>query len=383
MIFQLITIAFLVSYAALILVVSAGWWKLKPYKNTGLIHEVKVSLIIAVRNESRNLQNLLNSLFQQNYPPHLLEIIIVDDHSTDNTFKLLNEISANNTGLQKLSFFTLDIADGIGKKAALDYGIQKSSGELIIITDADCTAGCNWISTMANFYADSKPQMILGPVRMTDGGNIFGKLQSLEFMSLISTAAGSAGIGFPLLANGANLAFTRKAFESCGGFNEGNKYASGDDMFLMMSLKKKFGSKGISFLLSEEAIVSTLAVKRLQPFIRQRLRWVSKSRGYRDMAIIAASLIVFLTNFWLIAMLFSTLFSSAFLKIFFFCFLIKLIIDFPLMLSFGRFLRSDKLLFFLFPVMELLNAVYTVFIGIAGNFVTYTWKGRKVSTHIH
>jgi hypothetical protein len=52
------------------------------------------------------------------------------------------------------------------------------------------------------------------------------------------------------------------------------------------------------------------------------------------------------------------------------------------MFSFNRFQRTGFLLTVLFPVMELLNAVYTVFIGITGNFSKYEWKGRTVYSKI-
>ena len=224
--------------------------------------------------------------------------------------------------------------------------------------------------------------MILGPVRMTDDGSFFGKLQSLEFSSLISSAAGSCNAGFPLLANGANMAFTRHAYESCGGFLDNAHYPSGDDMFLMMSIKKKFGAKAIRFLRSEEAIVNTPATQGVKPFFQQRMRWVSKSRGYTDPILISTSIIVFLLNALLVVSAFSTFFFPEYLTLFLILYVLKLIVDLPLMVSFNRFQRSVKLLW-LFPMMELLNAVYTLVIGIAGNIGKYEWKGRSVSTNVH
>jgi cellulose synthase/poly-beta-1,6-N-acetylglucosamine synthase-like glycosyltransferase len=161
------------------------------------------------------------------------------------------------------------------------------------------------------------------------------------------------------------------------------QFPSGDDMFLMMSIKKKFGAKAIRFLRSEDAIVSTTAMMGLKPFIQQRLRWVSKSRAYRDPFLIAASMIVFLANFCLVSLAFPALFFTGFIKFFLLLFLIKTSIDFPLMFSFSRFQRSGFLLMMLFPVMELLNAVYTVFIGILGNFAKYEWKGRTIFSRVH
>ena len=380
MIFQLFASVVLVFYAILIIAVSIGWWKLKVFKKSGTKPKISVSVIVAVRNEAGNIETLLHSLLQQDYQH--LEIIIVDDHSTDGTKILLEELSENLKTGQELKILTLSMEEGSGKKAALSLGINSSSGELIVITDADCTAGVSWIRSLASFYTEYKPQMILGPVRMADDGTFFGKLQSLEFISLISSAAGSCNAGFPLLANGANIAFTRQAFDNSGGFSENMQYPSGDDMFLMMNIKRNFGSQSIRFIKATEAIVNTPSTLGLKPFLQQRMRWVSKSRGYTDPVLILTSVLVFLANACLVVAGVSALLFPVSYKFFLLFFLTKLIIDMPLMLSYSKFQKSTALMW-LFPVMELLNAVYTLFIGIVGNFGKYEWKGRKSSTNLH
>lgn len=376
MIFLLVSFAIILCYALLISAISVGWFKLNDFERSDQKHYVKISIIVAVRNEASAIGSLLESLLKQDYPPEHFEMIIVDDHSTDETKRRFEEITSELNGIPNLKFISLEPDDGFGKKAALSHGIKLSGGDLIVITDADCTAGSSWISTIAAFYDRLKPQMILGAVQMTDGGNFFGKLQSLEFMSLISSAAGSCSAGFPLLANGANIAFTRQAFESCGGFSGHMEFPSGDDMFLMMSIKKKFGAGSIRFLKSADAIVKTTAIKGIKPFLQQRMRWVSKSKGYTDPVLIATSILVYLANAILLISGISAFIFPGLYKIFLLVYLAKMIIDFPLMLSFARFQKSGALLW-LFPFMELLNAVYTVFIGIIGNIGKYEWKGRR------
>jgi len=378
MIFTVISTIVLISYAMLILAITIGWRRLRSFKNPGLLPEVKVGVIVAVRNEAANVKQLLTSLLAQDYPLHLLEIIIVDDNSTDTTLQLVNEFIIQKKETQKLKLISLSEKDCSGKKAAINQGILASGSELIVIADADCTAESHWIQTVAAYYSEYRPQMILGPVRMADNGNFFGKLQSLEFMSLISSAAGSCTAGFPILANGANIAFTRSAYESCGGFSGNLNFPSGDDMFLMMSIKRMFGAEAIRFLRSHEAIVSTPAALSFKSFVQQRLRWVSKSRGYTDTMLISASILVFLANGCLVLSGFTALVIPGYLKLFLGLYFFKMIIDLPLLLSYSRFQKSRSLVIF-FPLMELLNAVYTFLIGIAGNMGKYEWKGRKVS----
>lgn len=378
MILILISAIVFIGYALLITAITIGWIRLEGFKKTDSLPEVKVSIIVAARNEARNIEMLLNSLLAQYYPSHLLEIIIVDDHSTDFTSSLVEELIAKKRESLNLRLIRLAEEDSYGKKAAIDRGIKESEGELIVITDADCTSGSKWISKLVSYYSEHHTEMILGPVRITGGSSLFGNLQSLEFVSLIASAAGSCNTDFPILANGANIAFTRHAYESCGGFTGNLQFPSGDDMFLMMSIKKKFGAKAIRFLRSGEAIVYTPATLGFKPFIQQRLRWVSKSRGYTDPMLISTSILVFLTNVWLVFTAIAAIASPEFIKLFLILYVLKMIIDLPLMLSYNRFQRSLALMI-LFPIMELLNAVYTLLIGIAGNVGKYEWKERQVS----
>ncbi|MFZ4549998.1 MAG: glycosyltransferase, partial [Bacteroidales bacterium] len=197
MIFQAIVSIVFFSYAVLIIAITLGWWKLKVYKDKSLAHNTKVSILVAVRNESENIGVLIKSLSNQNYPASLFEVIFIDDHSTDETADLINKQIRDLTNFKLVS-----LQDGqlYGKKEAITHGISTSVGELILITDADCVADILWVSTMVSFYEKYSPHLILGPVRMINDGSLFGKLQSLEFSSLISSAAGSCNAGFPLMA---------------------------------------------------------------------------------------------------------------------------------------------------------------------------------------
>jgi cellulose synthase/poly-beta-1,6-N-acetylglucosamine synthase-like glycosyltransferase len=377
MIFLIITVIVFAAYAILIIAITGGWLGLNEFNLNAEKPAIKISVIVAARNEADNIELLLSQLLRQDYPKNLTEILIVDDNSTDETSSLVEGFISKQASLQNLKLLKLRESDDWGKKAAIQSGIKVSEGELIVITDADCMMKESWLTTLISFYNKHRPQMILGPVRMNDGGRFWGKLQSLEFSSLIATAAGSCSAGFALLANGANIAFTRSAFESCRGFYGNTQYPSGDDMFLMLSIKKKYGANAIRFLKSKNAIVDTRTTAGFKSFIQQRRRWVSKSRGYTDPVLILSSMAVFLANALLVVTACAALFSVEYLQLLIILLSIKILIDLPLMLGFNRFQRSTSLLW-LFPLMELLNAFYTLVIGIAGNIGKYEWKGRRI-----
>jgi glycosyltransferase involved in cell wall biosynthesis len=124
---------------------------IKPFESAGL-PGVSVSVVTACRNEAENIQDLLSDIADQNYPPDKYEVIIIDDNSTDNTFRTASEY----TGIKNLATIR---NKGRGKKEAIKTGVSRASGELIIATDGDCRAGPEWISSIAQFYDKYKPDL--------------------------------------------------------------------------------------------------------------------------------------------------------------------------------------------------------------------------------
>src|SRR5215204_2992172 len=144
MILTILTAGFLVIYALLIFFYFFQWNKLPAYQPRST-SSVFVSVIIAARNEEKTLPLLLNDLRQQSYPPHLFEVIIVDDYSTDGTAAVSQTFEGSN-----FKMILPEVPpDGSSKKVAIAAGIKKAAGELLIITDADCRVQSEWIKTIA------------------------------------------------------------------------------------------------------------------------------------------------------------------------------------------------------------------------------------------
>jgi glycosyltransferase involved in cell wall biosynthesis len=165
--------------------------KVKPFKKEGYPN-VGVSVIIACRNEEKNLPHLLNDLYSQDYNTDLFEIIIIDDNSDDKTLT----IASANKHIKNLKVL---INPGRGKKSAIAAGIEKASGELIITTDADCRMGKSWISAIASYYELSRPDMIIAPVQLENKPGFPGRFMELEFLSLQGITAGTALAANPVI----------------------------------------------------------------------------------------------------------------------------------------------------------------------------------------
>ena len=364
------------AYMLFIVIFTYGWYNNHYYLPNGQLPVTSVSVIIPLRNEEVNCETLFCFLANQDYPQELTEVIFVDDHSQDNTYqmltKLITEKGKNNFKLIKCS----DENEQSFKKAAIENGIRISTGDFIITTDADCKAGEKWISSIVSFYEKYHPKLISAPVVFTKNKSVFKSLQSLEFMSLIASGAGSVEMGVPIMCNGANLAFEKEAYYHIGIDNPDNKIISGDDVFLMLNVKKKYGRQAVTFLKCRDSIIQTPARSTLKSFCQQRIRWVSKSKNYRDTGIISVSLIVFLFNLLLVSALFTSVFFANGLKIYFALLIFKLLIDLPILFGVSAFFHRKKELIFTLP-LQLIYPFYIVIFAILGQFISFEWKNRK------
>lgn len=282
-------------YFIMILKFIRGWKRIpsfEPKDSTGI--NFPISVIVPCKNEQKNILKLLSSIAQQSYQN--FELIIVDDHSTDKT---VNSIQSAQVYLPQIRLIH---AKGHGKKNALKEGIAEAGSDLIIITDADCIPSYHWIEAIAVFQKHFPSDLIICPVCLSEKNNIFSRIQTLEFSSLVGVAAGSTGAEMPILCNGANLAFRKKIWLKFQ-HNLHDDELSGDDMFLLENVKKIGGR--IRFMKSEAGIVMTKAPGNIRGFIHQRRRWAAKSKLYTDWSVIFAALIVFtisLLNFVFLAL---------------------------------------------------------------------------------
>lgn len=167
--------------------------------------------------------------------------------------------------------------------------------------------------------------LLIGPVNTHRPNSFREKLQQLEFVTLVASGAGAAGARLPIMCNGANLAFTKKAWlESQTDLHE--EQISGDDLFLLLSIKKRKGT--IRFLKSEKAMVTTAVAPDLKSFVRQRMRWTSKAPAYTDFHLLLTALSVFGISVVQLALLFLSFLSVQYFIGFLTVFCIKLLIDF-------------------------------------------------------
>ena len=367
-------------YLLLIIFYSIGWKKTQTFKVLDAhIFSTTVSIVIAARNEESTIENCLNHLLNQDFPNHLMEIIVVDDCSEDKTVEKVRQIISQHPQ-KKIQLLCIDKSEinFSSKKKAIAKAIEISASQLIITTDADCWMNVNWLKTIVAFYETTKAKMIVGPVIIPDEEKLFSltNFQSLDLMSLVSSSGASLYFNKPLMCNGANLIFERIAYNQIQAEITGNNLASGDDMFLMLAIKSKF-SNSIKFLKSKDAVVYTQAQPNLSLLMHQRKRWASKGFNYHDVYINFVSLLVFALHLCMLITVCISFFRVEALLLFFGLFLSKIIVDFIFLNQVTSFFGNKKLLRgFIFA--EIANIAFINMIAVLSQTKKYVWKGRRV-----
>lgn len=230
----------------------------------------QVSVVVPARNAGETLTPLLQDLHAQAWPKEMLEVLVVNDGSTDGTAALVRSMARTWPGLRLIE------CTGEGKKAAITQGVAEARGEWVVLTDADARCGPGRVRAIMDCVAAQAPGMLLMPVATIGTEGVLQALQAEEQAALMGMAAGTALQGAPMLANGANMAFRRSAFQAVGGY-AGEKWASGDDVFLLRRMLKT--GRKVHYLLQPEVLVRVEAERGFRAFWRQRLRWAGKMRG--------------------------------------------------------------------------------------------------------
>ena len=373
-------------YAALLFYYRSGWKNIPVFTSlySGKAKLPFITVIIPARNEASNLPTLLDSLMAQTYPQKSFEVIVIDDHSTDNTATIVQ---------QYFPFRVLSLKDFLAggtinsyKKKAIEIGVKHSSGTLIITTDADCYATPAWLQTIASFYTTNQPELIVMPVAINCSNKAIEIFQALDFMTLQGITGAAIDKKMHSMCNGANLAYTRKAFEAVNGFKGIDTIASGDDMLLMHKIALQFPG-GIAYLKSPSVIVQTEPVHTVKAFFNQRIRWASKADKYEDKRIFPVLLLVYLFNVMLMFLPITVIFSNSqwsmfngqlsVLGVWLVLLLLKTVAELIFLYPVAIFFNKQQLLW-LFPLAQPFHILYTVVAGWLGKFGSYEWKERKV-----
>jgi poly-beta-1,6-N-acetyl-D-glucosamine synthase len=281
-------IVLLLGYAAFMAWLRIGIVRLAHTATPSSATPVRISVVIAARNEAQTISNCLRSLGAQTWHP--AELIVVNDASTDST----RDVILSHTSMLPFPLRIIDAVNSLGKKQALAQGIRAASGDIIACTDADCTIPPRWIETLSNAFQDAQLGFLSMPVGYKPEPTLFNAAERLDFFSLMATGACLIALGHPTICNGANLAYRKAFFFNADDLEKGT-LISGDDETIMRGVLKRGAS--VKFLCSTDAQVTTAATNSFSAFVNQRKRWASKSAGYaRDKLVFSGLVSVYLLN---------------------------------------------------------------------------------------
>ncbi|TXT32515.1 MAG: family 2 glycosyl transferase [Chitinophagaceae bacterium] len=377
--FLFISIILTIAYCLLIGVYAYWFLQLKQYQlDASITPQTTFSIIIPARNEEAMIGKCLAGIQEQNYPTHLFEVIVVDDHSTDHTAEIITQLQVQFPGLKLIHLANhINTTINAYKKKAIEIAVAQTTGNWIVTTDADCEVPPNWLLMMDNYIQKKQPVFVAAPVMFTLHKSWLGLFQVLDFISLQGITAAAVAAGYHSMCNGANLAYNKAAFYAVGQFKGIDHIASGDDMLLMYKMKQQYKDQ-LGFLFSNQAIVKTAPMDSWANFLQQRIRWASKADRYEEKSIFWVLALVYFFNAFLLIGLILGFFVEELGTNIRLLLLAKTIVECFFMIPVARFFEMQKTLLY-FPLMQPFHILYTVIAGWLGKFGTYQWKGRTVN----
>ena len=365
--FVSILIAFI--YIFIITHILTAWNEIEEWSvSDSFKPDISFSIIVPYRNEARNIVACVESLLSSNYPKSKFEIILVNDHSEDNSEAILGQFFSDKLEL-------LSLTNESGKKAAISKGVTHASNKLIVTIDADCTVPKDWLRQISSYYTYTKKAMIVGMVALD------GKKSVLEFFQIMDTCGvmGLHGAGIHnkthFLANGANLIFEKSLFEKMNPY-EDDQYASGDDVFFVNKVAAEC-PESIGFLKCKQAIVDTAAEDSWTSLWKQRKRWATKNTAFSEGLYKWMTGAIWLLSLSIIVNILFIPFTGAFsLFVALTQLLIKGIMDFLYLQNMCNYFEKSKVLKYFIPSF-LVQTIYIFVIGVVAiSGGTHEWKGR-------
>ena len=350
-------------YAFVLLLFIIGLLKNFFSKNNVLTNDIdSVSVIVCVKNEELVIRNLLHDLKKQNFKGDL-EFIIVDDNSSDDSKKIINQFVSidsrfkyvsSDLGSKSLSF----------KKKAIDAGIKVSKNNYLIFTDSGCSLNENWIhSIMSNYSNDVN--FVVGLSFVNSSSNLVSKFQKIDLLMLMISTLSSFNLNYPLASTGQNISYKKNLFKSVNGFSKISNLLMGDDS-IFMHLCLKYNKAKVVVSSSPESFVNSKIIFKWKDFFFQRLRWAGDGTEMWkfNKLFFIIMLATFFSNLFFLISPFVYYNSIKFLVI---IFCLKFILEFTIY-CLGIFLFNFRFVFLDFIYWFIIQIPYVVLVAIMAPF---------------
>ena len=322
----------------------------------------KVSVVMAARNEEKNISFILDDLVNQSIDKNNFEILIANDRSDDITGEIIDQYASDYTFIKAIHIYNK--TNMAPKKYALTQAIENSSGEIIVATDADCRVSKDWVKSMA-LLVQNTGKVVIGYSKI-NSSNTLNQYQKIDFLGIMAANGGLLTHGIVSSGSGQNLAYTKEDFYAINGFEPVKEHISGDDMYIVQKISLL---RGAIFNYDPHSFVSTLPKDSIKGYLNQRIRWSSNSKfalttsplffGFLLSAFFANCCILF-------SIIFYPVLSS-------FLIMIKFFLE-AFVIFIGSRLFLTKVSPFAYIIWSLTQPIYIPIVGIAGLIGKYSWK---------
>jgi len=233
-----------------------------------------VSILIPAYNEGKNIENTIKSMFSLNYPKRLLEVIIINDGSTDNTRSVATRLK------KKYNFKLLNNPKNRGKAYSLNRGLKVAKGEYIACMDADSIVEADIIKKMLPYFKDPQVASVTPSLKVWKKENFLEKMQHAEYILNIFLRKMLSFIDSIHVTPGVFSIYRKNVLREIGGFDENNLTED-------MEIALKIHDAGYKIENEMDAISYTLCPQKWKDLFKQRIRWyrgaLGNYRKYRHM----------------------------------------------------------------------------------------------------
>ncbi len=226
--------------------------KIKKYPST--------TIIVPCWNEELTISKTIQSLLNLDYPKNKLKIFIIDDGSTDNTFKIIQQFKNND----RIKIFHKENG---GKYTALNLGLQHVKTELVGCLDADSFVETDTLKKIVRYFNNQKTMAVTPAIKVYNPSNVIELIQNMEYKLGIFLRKMLALLGSLYITPGPFSILRKKVFDNIGPYRHGHNV---EDLEIALRMQ----SKNYKIENAHQAYIYTVVPKTLVKLYKQRTRWI-------------------------------------------------------------------------------------------------------------
>lgn len=233
-----------------------------------------VSIIVPCYNEEKTVKRTIQSLLSLDYPTEKIQIIAVDDGSTDGTAKIIEQNFSHEARVRLIS------KDNGGKHTALNLALEQIDTELVGCLDADSFVEPQTLKRMLPHFANKETMAVTPSIKIHEPKTVLQHGQSAEYARGIFLRRLLASLGALYVTPGPFTIFRTRVFKELGGYKHAHQT---EDMEMALRMHKHGYKIANAYLAS----VHTVGPAKLKGLLRQRVRWtygfLNNVLDYREM----------------------------------------------------------------------------------------------------